>query len=91
MPKTKQERTCVNCKKKTAKSGMFRIVRTPEGSVSFDRTGNAAGRGAYVCSRGCFSQALENGKLARSLRVKLTKEVSRIGREIESADTVKVV
>ena len=31
------------------KKELIRVVRPPEGSVMLDRTGKAAGRGAYVC------------------------------------------
>lgn len=90
MPKVKAERTCINCRKKAQKSAFFRIVRTPEGNVAFDATGNMAGRGAYVCSKGCLSQAIGSGKLSRALRVKLTGELSRIEHEMACADAVEV-
>ena len=32
------------------KSELLRIVRSPEGEVTFDPTGKKAGRGAYICN-----------------------------------------
>lgn len=87
----KPERSCIICKKKAAKYDLFRIVRTPSGEALYDETGNAAGRGAYVCSMDCFRSAIENGKLARSLRMKLTEEISRIEEEIALVSPEKYV
>lgn len=89
--KVKAERTCINCREKAAKGALFRILRTPEGAVVFDGTGKANGRGAYACSRDCFESALENGKLARALRVKLTEEIRRIGDELPQSGPTEVV
>lgn len=41
-------RTCVITKEKLEKKDLFRVVRTPEGSVIVDDTNKANGRGAYV-------------------------------------------
>lgn len=85
------ERTCIECRKKAAKKDLLRIVRGPIGDVSVDRTGNAAGRGAYVCSKDCFRRALENGKLSRALRVKRIEEIRRAEGEFERTGPVEVV
>ena len=42
-------RTCIVCRAQKDKSELLRIVRTADGSISVDRSGKAAGRGAYVC------------------------------------------
>lgn len=90
-PKVKAERTCINCRKKASKGAFYRILRTPAGEVVFDSTGKANGRGAYVCSLDCFKGALENGKLSRALRVKLTEEIRRIGDELPQSGPTEVV
>lgn len=39
------------------KSSLLRVVKTADGSILYDPTGKAAGRGAYICaSRECFSR-----------------------------------
>ena len=49
MSKKVPTRTCIACGKAAEKSSLVRVVRSPEGTVSLDPQGKAAGRGAYVC------------------------------------------
>ena len=49
------------------KVDLLRIVRTGDG-VAFDATGRVPGRGAYVCSAKCLSDAFASRKLQRALR-----------------------
>ena len=64
------ERRCVACNEKVPKRQLFRIVRSPEGTVSADSTGKASGRGAYLCSSaGCWEKGVRKGALERSLQV----------------------
>ncbi|MDR3848973.1 YlxR family protein, partial [Eggerthella sp.] len=51
----KRQRSCIACGKQAGKAELYRVVRTPAGSVAFDGTGRAPGRGAYVCSEACFA------------------------------------
>jgi predicted RNA-binding protein YlxR (DUF448 family) len=68
------ERTCVGCRARGTKADLLRVVRRPDGSVSADRTGRAAGRGAYVHrDPGCVHLATTKGALARALRVPLRR------------------
>ncbi len=71
---TKRQRTCIGCGAHDGKSSLHRIVRGLDGSVAFDPTGRAAGRGAYVCSRKCFDLARKARKLDRSLRTKVSEQ-----------------
>ncbi len=41
-------RTCAQTRKKNPKSRLFRIVKSPSGSLEYDPVGNAPGRGMYV-------------------------------------------
>lgn len=83
-----KERTCIVCRKTAGKGGLLRVVRSPEGQVSFDPTGRAAGRGAYVCSMTCCEKACKAKAFDRALRVKLTDDDRlRIGQEMLSALT----
>lgn len=70
----KQQRSCIGCMSQGTKRSMHRIVRSREGSVSFDPSGRAQGRGAYVCSRECFAAARKTRRLERALRVKLSDQ-----------------
>ena len=42
----KRQRSCIACGAQADKTGLLRIVRTPEGAVAFDAAGRAPGRGA---------------------------------------------
>lgn len=54
----------------------MRVVRGPDGQVSIDTTGRAAGRGAYLCADGsCWRTALERKAIERALGVSLPPEV----------------
>lgn len=70
----KRQRSCIGCGATEAKGSLYRFVRASDGTVSCDPSGRMAGRGAYVCSIGCYNAARKARKLERSLRVKLTEE-----------------
>lgn len=82
--KRQPERTCVGCRSKTEKRALIRVVRSPDGSIAFDRTGRAAGRGAYIHpSRECLRLALHRGAIARSLQAPLGQaEAARLIEEL---------
>ncbi|MGB9723221.1 MAG: RNase P modulator RnpM [Chloroflexia bacterium] len=74
-PRHIPERTCVACRRREAKRGLIRVVRTPEGQVEVDPTGRKPGRGAYLCPHpACWEEALKRRALNRALRVVLTSE-----------------
>jgi predicted RNA-binding protein YlxR (DUF448 family) len=63
-------RTCVVCRSTTAKRTLHRIVRSPAGTVAYDPTGKAAGRGAYLCGQpACLDQAVRRRSVQRALKV----------------------
>lgn len=69
------QRTCIGCGEIHNKKEMVRIVRSPEGAVSLDRSGKKPGRGAYVCSNaGCIEKAFQSKSLERALQVKVSPE-----------------
>jgi len=46
----------------------LRIVRAPNGTVAYDPTGKANGRGAYVChDEACIAGAFARGGLSHAL------------------------
>ena len=84
------QRTCVSCATTTNKRELIRVVRTPEGRVVADPTGKEAGRGAYICGAAeCWDQAVRKGRLARSLKVKLSNEDAEGLRQFASGLTGK--
>ena len=68
-------RTCVGCGKSFAKAKLYRIVKSPTGSISFDAMGRAGGRGAYVCSPECLTNAIGRNKVQRALRANVGVDV----------------
>lgn len=69
------QRTCIGCGEIHNKKEMVRIVRSPEGAVSLDRSGKKPGRGAYVCpNAGCIEKAFQSKSLERALQMKVSPE-----------------
>ncbi|WP_279001930.1 RNase P modulator RnpM [Acidaminococcus fermentans] len=69
------QRTCIGCGEIHNKKEMVRIVRSPEGAVSLDRSGKKPGRGAYVCpNAGCIEKTFQSKSLERALQVKVSPE-----------------
>ncbi|HJH42573.1 nucleic acid-binding protein [Gordonibacter sp. An230] len=86
MATVKRQRSCIACGRQADKVALLRIVRDPSGTVAFDATGRAPGRGAYVCSEECFAAACKRKKLDRALRTTLEGDVyERIAAEVAAA------
>ncbi|MCC6485405.1 MAG: YlxR family protein [Armatimonadetes bacterium] len=69
-------RSCVGCRRKASKREFVRIVRSPDGEVSLDSGGRAAGRGAYVCANEvCVKKALRGSRLTKALRASVNESV----------------
>ena len=63
-------RTCVVCRSSAAKRTLHRIVRSPAGTVTYDPTGKAARRGAYLCGQPeCLDMAVRRRSIQRALKV----------------------
>ena len=70
------QRKCLGCNEVKDKKDLVRVVRSPEGEVSVDRTGRKPGRGAYVCPcKTCIEKAVTNRSLERALEIKITQAV----------------
>jgi predicted RNA-binding protein YlxR (DUF448 family) len=68
-------RTCIACQGKRPKRELVRVVRTPEGFIEIDAKGKRPGRGAYLClDLGCWDAALEQRKLGRALKCRVSAE-----------------
>jgi len=68
------------------KRSLLRVVKSPEGAISFDRVGKAPGRGAYVCkSKECFERAVKQRQLERALETRIDEAVfSQLMEEIDA-------
>ncbi len=84
-PKKIPMRMCCGCGEMYEKRQLVRVVRSPEGEVSLDLTGKAAGRGAYICrSAECLKKAIKSGRISRTLQVNIPEEIySRMEEQIE--------
>ena len=79
-------RMCVGCREMKEKRSLMRVVKSPEGVISFDRVGKAPGRGAYVCkSKECFERAVKQRQLERALETRVDETVfSQLMEEIDA-------
>lgn len=69
-------RMCVGCREIKEKRSLLRVVKSPDGAISFDRVGKAPGRGAYVCkSKACLERALKAKQLERALETRIDETV----------------
>jgi predicted RNA-binding protein YlxR (DUF448 family) len=78
MPKQRREpvRTCVACRQEGGKRTLMRLVRRADGSASLDRTGRAAGRGAYLHhDLACIEAARKRRQIERALNATVGLEL----------------
>lgn len=73
------QRSCVACRTARAKRELVRIVRAPDGTVSIDQTGRAAGRGAYLCAdAACWQIAARKRALEHALGAPLPASIAQL-------------
>ena len=87
-------RQCIGCGEMFPKKELVRVVKTKTGeengqesyTVSLDKTGKAAGRGAYICKKaGCLEIAVKAKRLQRAFECQIPEEVfEKMKAEIES-------
>ena len=71
-------RMCVGCREMKPKVELLRVVKPQDGDARIDRSGKAAGRGAYVCDNiECLKKAEKIRALDRALDTKIEPEVFR--------------
>jgi predicted RNA-binding protein YlxR (DUF448 family) len=78
VPKPRREpvRTCVACRVEAGKRAMVRIVRRADGGAEVDRTGHAAGRGAYLhADVSCVEIARKKKAVERALKAVVSPEL----------------
>lgn len=69
-------RMCTGCGEMKPKRELIRVVKSPEGQISLDRTGRSPGRGAYVCpNEECFKKARKTKRLERVFAAAIPDEV----------------
>ena len=95
-PKKIPMRMCVGCREMKPKKELLRVVRSPEGEVSFDLTGRKSGRGAYVCAdEACLARAIRQKQLERAfsapisdaVREQLTQQIASIPKHVSAEDS----
>ena len=75
-PRKIPQRMCVGCREKRDKKDLLRVVRTPEGQLVRDATGQPSGRGAYVCrDPPCLKTARKSRARERMLETGIPDEV----------------
>ena len=87
-------RKCLGCGQMFPKKELVRVVKTRTGeedgketySISLDKTGKAAGRGAYICKKAeCLAMAVKAKRLQRAFECQIPDEVfEKMTAEIES-------
>jgi uncharacterized protein len=80
------QRTCIGCRKVLSKRELLRIVRGTDGTIFFDPSGKANGRGTYVCPKlECLKSAFASKRLSRALDVEISADdLNRIKKELEA-------
>lgn len=80
------QRMCIACRGRSAKRGLTRIVRTPDGRVIVDATGKHNGRGAYLCDQtSCWERAISTQLLANALKTELDTDTAEMLRQFAAA------
>ncbi len=76
MKKSQPERMCIGCGQHRPKMELIRVVCQKDGNVFIDRTGKAAGRGAYLCpDTACFQKSQRGGRLQKAFSMNLSEEL----------------
>ena len=72
-------RMCLGCNEMKPKMELIRVVRSPEGAISLDFKGKAAGRGAYICrSAECLEKARKARRFEKSFSCKIEESVYEV-------------
>ncbi len=69
-------RQCIGCGEMKSKKEMMRVLKTPEDTITLDKTGKKNGRGAYLCmDKECLIKARKNKGLERSFKMSIPSDV----------------
>ena len=85
-PKKIPMRMCLGCGEMKAKRELIRVVKSPEGDISIDKTGKKSGRGAYVCDDiECLKKARKARKLEKAFSCQISEEIyNALEKDIEN-------
>ena len=83
-------RQCLGCREMKPKSGLLRVVKSPDGVISLDLTEKGPGRGAYVCrSSECLKRAVKSKALSRAFGAPIPEEIlEALGNKIATEDII---
>lgn len=69
-------RRCVACRQSFHKSELLRVIKNSAREISFDETGKAQGRGAYVCkSPECIATITKRRNFDKVFKCKVPDEL----------------
>jgi predicted RNA-binding protein YlxR (DUF448 family) len=78
-PKKTPMRMCLGCGEMKPKKELIRVVKSPEGEISLDFKGKAAGRGAYICrSTDCLEKARKARRFEKSFSCRIEEDVYEV-------------
>jgi predicted RNA-binding protein YlxR (DUF448 family) len=86
--KKKPQRSCVCCRTTRDKSELLRVVAMADGSIVYDPTGKAPGRGSYLCKNAeCIKSELKKAaRLSKGLRRAISdEEIESLAKEMLAA------
>ena len=86
--KKKPQRSCVCCRTTRDKSELLRVVAMADGSIVYDSTGKAPGRGSYLCKNAeCIKSELKKAaRLSKGLRRAISDgEIENLAKEMLAA------
>lgn len=70
------ERMCLACRLMKNKRELIRVVRSPEGEFSIDKTGKKSGRGAYLCNDiACVKKCMKSKLLNKNFKSEIPVDV----------------
>ena len=69
-------RRCLGCFESKPKNELCRVVKTADGEIILDKTGQKNGRGAYIrCNRECLEKAIKAKRLEKEFDVKISENI----------------
>ena len=76
MNKKQPLRQCTGCGEMKPKRELVRVVKSPEGNISLDRSGKANGRGAYICHNAeCYKKAVKAKRFEKAFSMQIPDNV----------------
>lgn len=75
-PKKIPMRMCLGCGEMKSKRELIRVVKSPEGEISIDKTGKKSGRGAYVCDNlDCLKKARKTRRFEKAFSCQISDDI----------------